>query len=281
MTGAVLESALMFVRAALIAAAAVLVAPAAFAQAQAQSQAQAQAQSQSQSQAQAQTQLPPLVVGNALGAGWQVANLPEQKPPATRYSAQTVGGRGALRLDAQASYGNLLHVLPGVAAPARLQWAWRVEQPNPATDVRAKPGDDVAAKVCVSFDLPLAQVPFGERTLLRLARSRTGQNLPAATLCWVWGGPEPAGSFIDNAFSRRVRYVVLRTAADASATWFEESRDIAADFRRAFGDEWPATANATSSASALPPLTAVLVGADADNSGGKSLAHIADLRFVP
>ena len=228
-----------------------------------------------QAQAQAQVQLPPLVAANALGAGWQVANLPEQKPPATRYSAQRVGERAALRLDAAASYGNLLHVLPAVVAPARLQWAWRVELPNPATDLRSKPGDDVAAKVCLSFDLPLAQVPFGERTLLRLARSRTGQNLPAATLCWVWGGPEPAGSFIDNAFSRRVRYVVLRTAADAGATWVEESRDIAADFRRAFGDEWPATA------AALPPLTAVLVGADADNTGGKSLAHLADLRFQP
>lgn len=225
--------------------------------------------------ARAQLQLPPLVVGSQLGAGWQVANLPEQKPPATRYSAGLVGERAALRLDAQASYGNLLHAVPGVVAPARLQWAWRLEQPNPGTDLRGKPGDDVAAKVCLSFDLPLAQVPFGERTLLRLARSRTGQNLPAATLCWVWGGPEAAGSVVDNAFSRRVRYLVLRTAADASATWFEETRDIAADFRRAFGDEWPATA------AGLPPLSAVLVGADADNTGGNSVAHIADLRFAP
>jgi Protein of unknown function (DUF3047) len=253
MRGAVLEPVFCVARAALMAAWGLMAAPLALAQAA----------------------LPPLVAGKQLGAGWQVANLPEQKPPATRYSAETVGGRAALRLDAQASYGNLLHALPGVAAPARLQWAWRLEQPNPGTDLRGKPGDDVAAKVCLSFELPLAQVPFGERTLLRLARSRTGQNLPAATLCWVWGGPEAAGSVVDNAFSRRVRYLVLRTAADASATWYEETRDIAADFRRAFGDEWPATA------AGLPPLSAVLVGADADNTGGNSVAHIADLRFAP
>ena len=259
MRGAVLE----LVRLAWVAAAALLPAPAVWAQVQ------------PQPQPQPQLQLPPLVGAGAVGAGWRVANLPEQKSPATRYGAETVGGRTALRLEAQGSYGNLLHTPPGAVAPARLQWAWRVEQPNPGTDVRSKPGDDVAAKVCLSFELPLAQVPFGERTLLRLARSRTGQNLPAATLCWVWGGPEAAGSFVDNAFSRRVRYVVLRTVADASGTWFEESRDIAADFRRAFGDEWPAT-NA-----ALPPLTAVLVGADADNTGARSLAYLADLRFAP
>jgi len=72
-----------------------------------------------------------------------------------------------------------------------------------------------------------------------------------------------------------VRYVVLRTAADASNTWFDEARDIAADFRRAYADEWPATATG------LPPLTAVLVGADADNTGGASVAHITELRFAP
>jgi hypothetical protein len=214
--------------------------------------------------------LPPLVAAGKIGAGWQVANLPDQKPPPTRYSAETVGDKPALRLEAQASYGNLLHALPGVAAPARLAWSWRVAEPNPGTELRGKPGDDVAAKVCMSFDAPLSSVPFGERTLLRLARSRTGQALPAATLCWVWGGPEAVGSVIDNAFSRRVRYLVLRNAAEAGERWYDESRDIAADFLRAFGDENPS----------VPPLVAVLVGADADNTGGRSVAHVAALRFA-
>lgn len=215
--------------------------------------------------------LPPLVSGSTVGAGWRAANLPKQKPPVTRYSAERVGERNVLRLDAQASYGNLLHVLPGVAAPARLSWSWRVEQTNPATDLRHKAGDDVAAKVCLSFDLPLARLPFGERVRLQLAREVSGEELPAATLCWVWGGPELPGSFIDNVFSRRVRYVVLRQGADASATWFNESRDIRADFQRAFGDE----------SDTLPPLVGVLVGADADNSGSRSVALVAALRFEP
>ncbi|RVU44442.1 DUF3047 domain-containing protein [Rubrivivax rivuli] len=214
--------------------------------------------------------LPPLVAAGKIGAGWQVANLPDQKPPPTRYSAETLGDRLVLRLEAQGSYGNLLHALPGVVAPARLAWSWRVAEPNAGTALRSKTGDDVAAKVCLSFDAPLAQVPFGERTLLRIARSRTGQDLPAATLCWVWGGPEAVGSVIDNAYSRRVRYLVLRNAPEAGERWFDESRDIAADFQRAFGAEIPT----------LPPLVAVLVGADADNTGGRSVAHVTALRFA-
>ncbi|MDP2008225.1 MAG: DUF3047 domain-containing protein [Rubrivivax sp.] len=215
--------------------------------------------------------LPPLVSGNALGNGWRVANLPAQKPPATRYMPEMVDGRAALRMEAQASYGNLLHEPVEGTLPRLLQWSWRVATPNPGTDLRQKAGDDVAAKVCLSFDLPLSSVPFGERVLLQLARARTGEPLPAATLCWVWGGTEARDSAIDNAFSRRVRTIVLRNAAQATGAWFDESRDIAADFARSFGDE----------AATPPPLLAVGVGADADNTGARSVAHLTALRFAP
>ncbi|HSM23210.1 MAG TPA: DUF3047 domain-containing protein [Rubrivivax sp.] len=216
--------------------------------------------------------LPPLVSETGgLGSGWRVVTLPAQKPPVTRYTAERVDGRHALRVEAAASYGNLVYVLPGVAAPRSLRWAWRVQQPNAAADLRTKGGDDSAAKVCLSFDLPLDAVPFVERQLLRLARSRTGENLPAATLCWVWAGPEERGALLDNAYSRRVRYIVLRNANDTPGQWQSESRDVAADFLRAFGDESPT----------VPPLTAVIVAGDADNTGGRSLAHVAELAFAP
>lgn len=214
--------------------------------------------------------LPPLVnAEGGLGAGWRVVGLPQQKPPATRYASVQVDGRAALRIEAEASYGNLVHEWPkGVAAPRTLRWSWRVDRPNAQADLRSKAGDDAAARVCLSFDLPIERVPFVERQLLRLARTRTGQPLPAATLCWQWDAMLPAGTLLDNVYSRRVRILVLRGAGAAPGTWFAEERDVAADFLRAFGDE----------ASGLPPLTAVIVAGDADNTGASSLAHVADLR---
>jgi Protein of unknown function (DUF3047) len=218
--------------------------------------------------------LGPLVQGGAPGPGWRVVNLPQQQLPATRYTAETVDGREALRVQAQASYGNLVHDVPAAEAPRVLQWAWRLQQPNAAVDLRTKAGDDSAVKVCMSFDLPDAKVPFVERQLLRLARARTGQALPAATLCWVWGASEAVGTVLPNAYTRRVRYLVLRNAHSATATWLDEKRDVAADFRRAFGDEVVA-------AETLPPLTAVIVAGDADNTGGSSVAHVSGLRAEP
>ena len=218
--------------------------------------------------------LAPVVQGGRIAAPWHVLTLPQQVKPVTQYSAETVDGRDAVRVQVQASYGNLVHEWPAVAAPQRLHWAWRLQVPNPAVDLRVRAGDDAAVKVCMSFDLALDRVPFMERQVLKLARSRSGQDLPAATLCWVWGAGEARGALLPNAYSRRVRYIVLRNREDALATWFEESRDVAADFRRAFGDEIDA-------GSALPPLTALIVAGDGDNTGGASVAHVSALRLEP
>ena len=215
--------------------------------------------------------LAPLVDGSQIGVKWRVATLPKQTKPITHFTAEMVDERSALRIDADRSYGNLVQDLPAVAAPRLLRWSWRVQQPNPAVDLSKKSGDDSPAKVCLSFDMPIDQVPFLDRQILQLARSSSGEALPTATLCWVWAGREPHGTFIDSPFTRRVRYIVLRNSADATATWFDESRDVAADFVRAFGDESPK----------VPAVTAVIVGGDADNTAGHSVAHVSGLRAEP
>lgn len=214
---------------------------------------------------------PPVGADGRLSARWRVLGLPAQQAPLTRYGVERVDGQDVLRIDAQASYGNFVLELPGQRAPARIGWRWRLPQPNAAADVRTKPGDDTAARVCLAFELPLERVPFVERQLLRLARSRTGEPLPAATLCWVWGSNEAQGVPIANPYSRRVRYIVLRGAAEADGRWLAEQRDVAADWRATFGDEAPEP----------PPLAAVVVAADADNTGGRSAAQLTGLTFGP
>lgn len=216
--------------------------------------------------------VPPLVdAAGRIGKPWRVVGLPQQTLPLTRYEAQRIDGRDVVRVEAQASYGNLVLDLPRVPAPRRVAWTWRLDRANPRADLHHKAGDDSAAKVCLSFDLPLDQVPFLERQLLRLARSRTGEALPAATLCWVWDPREAPGTIVDNPYSRRVRSLIVRGTGEPEGAWRDESRDVAADFLRAFGDE----------AREPPPVTALIVAADADNTAGSSLAHVGGLRFEP
>lgn len=233
-----------------------------------------------------------------LGApAWADASLPSQKLPRTRFETIEVDGRPGWRLVAEASYGNLAHTVQGPAATARrLSWRWRLDGPIAGADLASKPADDAAIKVCVLFAMPDERVPFVERQLLRLARSASQQALPAATLCYVWAPLAREGAVVPNAYTRRLRWKVLRGAGPASTAqagatvgramaapapavpdrevgsgWQIESRDLRADFLEAFGDE----------SREVPPIAAVLVGADADNTGGRGEARIVGLELRP
>ena len=211
--------------------------------------------------------LPPLQPGD----GWQVVGLPKQTLPMTRYGFADADGRPAVRIEADRSYGNLVHELPADAAGRRLQWRWRLDTPLAAADLRSKAGDDAALKVCALFDLPLEALGVVERAKMRMARAVSGQWLPAATLCYVWDPTLPEGTLLPNAHSPRLRWIVARGPAAPLGTWQAEQRDLHADFLRAFGDE----------ARAVPPLKAIAIGADADNSGGRSVGWVADIGWAP
>lgn len=206
-------------------------------------------------------------VGVLPAAPWVFAGLPGQTLPVTRFVLERLDTGLALRVQAAASYGNLVHALKGLPA-GTLSWRWRVDQALASADLRTREGDDVALKVCALFDMPRTAVPFMERQLLRLAESRTGESLPNATLCYAWDPAWPEGSVVPNAYSARVRYITL---GSTPRTWQAVRRDLAADFVMAFGDE----------ASRVPKLLAIAVGADADNTRGESLGYIADLHLEP
>ena len=79
-----------------------------------------------------------------------------------------------------------------------------------------------------------------------------------------------AGTELPNAFTKRMRYLVLDSANSPLQHWVSHSRDVRADFLNSFGTE----------SSTVPPLMAIVVGADADNTGETSLAYVGDVSLV-
>ncbi|MDP2450234.1 DUF3047 domain-containing protein [Polaromonas sp.] len=206
-------------------------------------------------------------------APWRVVGVPGGKIPLTSYALVELDGRKVLRVEAAKSYGNLVHDLPAAVPEAglRLRWRWRLDEALRGGDLRRREGDDSPLKVCALFDMPLARLGLIERNLLRLARAASGEKLPSATLCYVWDGTLAPGTLLPNAYSARVRFIVLDRGEQRLGQWVAHSRDLGADFRRAFGEE----------SDTVPPLQAVLVGADADNTGGRSLGHVGDVTLSP
>ncbi len=202
-------------------------------------------------------------------APWRVVTLPKV-PRHTRFTVVDQDGAHVLRVEADASYANLL-VRVDRAAPdahaAVLRWRWRVDALSNATDITRKNGDDLPVRVCVLFDLPLDRLAFGDRLALRMGRALFDPDLPAATLCYVWDAHLAPGTWLPNAYSARVMQQVLqRGVADG---WKEERRDLRRDFAVAFPAE---AANGP-----YPAIAAIGISADGDNTGARSLAFVGDL----
>ena len=222
--------------------------------------------------------LSPLVPTDGSAAStWRFVGFPKSKAdiPPTRFELADVQGERALKVSTRASYGTWVHGL-NKANPGRLQWHWRLDQPltggKGVADILTKAGDDAALKVCVMFDHPLDRVPFAQRTLLRIARSVSGEDLPAATLCYVWDSVHPAGLQGPNPYTQRVRFITLQGKGAPLAQWQTETRDLAADFASLFADELPAGAS-------VPKVRAVLIGADSDNTGAQSVGWVRGLQW--
>jgi hypothetical protein len=200
---------------------------------------------------------------------WRVITLPKI-PRQTQYSVVMFDDRRVVKAEAEASYANVLHALPAdPGATPILRWSWRVERFPARSDLTTKSGDDLAAKVCVLFDLPLARLSFFDRVKIELGRRLFKLDLPAATICYVWDRTLPPGTWLPNVYTNRVRMLVLRSGkVGDQGRWFEERRDLRADFVRAFGAE---------ADGGLPSIAAIGFATDADNTGDSALAYFGDI----
>lgn len=200
---------------------------------------------------------------------WRVVTLPKL-PRHTDYRVVDLDGRRVLRVQADASYANLLHPLAHETARAPiLTWQWRVDRLVAGADLTRKSGDDTPARLCVLFDVADERMGLGLRLQLAVARALFDPNLPAAAICYVWDASLAPGTWLPNAHTDRVQMLVLRSGE--TGRWYDERRDLRADFARAF----PAEA----AGGFVPRVIAVGVAADGDNTGGSALAYFGDIHM--
>ena len=101
---------------------------------------------------------------------------------------------------------------------------------------------------------------------LALARAIWGEHLPLAALCYVWDNRAAPGTIVPNAYTDRVRMVVADSGQATVGRWVAHERDVAKDFRSAFG--LPA-----------PYVASVIVSADTDNTGESAESFFGDIEF--
>ncbi|MBS1133809.1 MAG: hypothetical protein H6R02_950 [Burkholderiaceae bacterium] len=202
---------------------------------------------------------------------WQVITLPKI-PRHTSYEVVNFDGRRVVKATADGSYANVVHPLNTDTGTAVLRWSWRVDEFPAGSDLSVKRGDDLAAKVCVLFDLPLDRLSFFDRLKIELGRRLFRLDLPAATLCYVWDRTLAPATWLPNIYTDRVRMLVLRSGVAGQQTrWFDEDRDLRDDFIRAFGPE---------AQGGVPRISAIAFATDADNTGSRALAYFGDITLA-
>lgn len=176
-------------------------------------------------------------------------------------------GQDALRVQANNSVSILRQRfadgLPGVE---RLAFSWKVDALPVDADLRDSQAEDAPVRIVLAFGGDRSLLSAHTHRLSELSRLLTGEELPYATLAYVWSTQEPLESVVHNPRTDRIRKLVVETGDQSIGQWLRYERDVRKDFIRAFGED-------------PGPLLAVALMTDTDNTSSKLQAWYGRLRL--
>jgi hypothetical protein len=189
-----------------------------------------------------------LVLGNFSAgdlAGWK----PKRFRGETSYSFVVDGERRVLKAHSRAAASGLYKEVD--LDPAKypvLRWSWKIGGTIPNGDERTKGGDDYAARVYIVFP----------RTLFWKTKA----------INYIWANRLPQGESLPNAFTSNAVMIAVESGDEKTGTWVNEERNVYKDYQALFGED-------------PPPIGAVALMTDTDNTGGEAEALYGDIFLGP
>lgn len=187
----------------------------------------------------------------------------------THYTVTSHQGRPALQADSDGG-DSLIRLRLAANGPqiGVLRFSWFAEQLNAEADVADAGADDAVVRVILQFGGDRSRFTARDQRLSDLMQLVTGEPLPYATLIYVWDPARPVGTVIPHRRSDRIRKLVVQSGPQGLGRWVDLERDVAADYRLAFGK-------------APERLEGVALMTDSNNTGVRSRAWYGPLRWIP
>lgn len=204
--------------------------------------------------------------GDALPNGWRLWTLSRFKK-STEYKLVDIEGRTAVKAVADASASGLVHNLD--LDPRQyplLSWQWRVDKLIKTADNTTKHLEDSPVRVVVSFAGDLESLSLDDRMFFDNVRLMTRQQLPYATLMYIWENRAPRNAILPNLHTSRIKMIVAESGQEKTGAWQDITRNVYEDYKRAFGES-PGR------------ITAIAVMSDTDNTGENAHAWYGDIVF--
>jgi hypothetical protein len=145
-------------------------------------------------------------------------------------------------------------------------WRWKITSVFENGDVTRKTGDDYPARLYITFAYNPEDAGFLERAQFEAARLLYGEYPPGAALNYIWANRAPVGTIVDNPYTAKAKMVVVESGNSKAGRWRSEQRNIAEDYRRAFGDP-------------PPMISGVAIMTDTDNTGEATVSYFGDISF--
>lgn len=123
-----------------------------------------------------------------------------------------------------------------VSAKPYLRWQWRTDSLIAKADNTHRYDDDSPVRIVVSFDGDKSKLPGRDRLFMEKARLITGQELPYATLMYIWENKQSVGKIIPSAYTGRIKKIVAQSGPAGLGQWQQLERNLVEDYQRAFGE---------------------------------------------
>lgn len=201
------------------------------------------------------------------GSDWRHHTFPGKSP--TKFSYMREDGRDAIAVTA-ASSASMLRSKVRIEWPelGSLKFSWKVPQLISGADMAARDADDSPVRVVLFFEGDRSRFSPRDAMMAELVRAVTGEEMPYATLMYVWCNRRAPGAVVTNPRTGRIRTLVVESGASRLNQWIQYERDIASDFRRAFGEDPGA-------------LVGMAIMTDSDNTQSMARAWYGPLRLLP
>lgn len=217
-----------------------------------------------------QEELPKFSTQNAregMPGGWHFYRIAPNKKN-TVYRLENYQGRTVLSANSKTSASGLaVKLKPRPAQNLWLKWEWKAISPIISADNTERIHDDAPLRILVAFDGNKSKLTLKEKMTFEMANLISGHELPYATLMYIWSGKSPVNTVLDNPHTSRIKMIVVDSGWDRLGQWHLHQRDLAADYRNAYGE-------------APGEVIGIALLTDTDNTKSETKAFYGDIELI-
>jgi hypothetical protein len=166
----------------------------------------------------------------------------------TQYETVLLDGRSCLKAESREAASILLaQVRFDPDTYEWISWQWRVDRLVEGEALDRKDGADAAARLYVYFE-------------------SVGLSWQKRNIDYVWSASLPVGTTLPSPYASTSQVLVVESGAESLGQWRTVERNIEEDYQRSFDGK-------------LPPVVAIGIMTDTDNTKGTAVAYFDEVRI--